>query len=77
MPIPTTNHVEASAPTIDAYERTIDGVVQWVVWCDHCQALHTHGPAEGHRWAHCHDAASPYQASGYNLRFVGRWVERG
>ena len=42
------------------------------VWCPHCQMFHHHGwdPADNgrvqtHRGAHCHDRASPFQATGY------------
>ena len=42
----------------------------WAVWCDHCDDWHWHGPLEGHRIAHCHDPASPYEARGYNIQLV-------
>jgi len=40
--------------------------VRWVVWCKHCNAWHKHGPAEGHREAHC-EGRTPYTSTGYNL----------
>ena len=32
---------------------------------------HDHGPAEGHREAHCPDQGSPYWKTGYNLAYAG------
>jgi hypothetical protein len=37
---------------------------------------HRHGPAEGHREAHCNDPASPYWKTGYNLALAGTWSGR-
>ena len=74
---PATNHADPTAPTLNAYERILNGATRWSVWCSYCQVWHNHGPAEGHRWAHCQAEGSPYQETGYNLRFVGMWIERG
>ncbi len=38
----------------------------------HCNVWRRHGPAEGHREAHCNDPASPYRRSGYNLAYAGK-----
>ena len=64
------------APTLPAYE-SIDniGATRWIVWCKHCNKWHKHGPMEGHREAHCHDPASPYQRDGYNLALAGKFDE--
>ena len=32
-----------------------------------------HGPAEGHRAAHCNDVTSPHWQHGYNLAYAGAW----
>jgi len=68
--------IHPDAPTLDAFSRCIDDRWYYVVWCDHCDKWHRHGPAEGHRQAHCRDALSPYRRLGYNLRYVGNWSER-
>ena len=69
MKVPIDDYVclDLDAPTLPAHEITVDGVTRWRVWCKHCQSWHFHGPAEGHREAHCHDSNSPYWRSGYNL----------
>jgi hypothetical protein len=45
-------------------------------WCEHCRCEHAHGagnfawlgiPLLGHRVAHCHVPASPYERTGYIL----------
>ena len=56
-----------TAPTLLAELVEVDGCTRLRVWCDHCDEDHYHGPAPGHREAHCKDAASPYHATGYNL----------
>ena len=59
-------HYDPDAPTITA-ERFIDGERElWRVWCVHCGDWHYHGPARGHRIAHC-KMATPYGETGYNL----------
>jgi hypothetical protein len=58
--------VDLDAPVLGATEVTVDGRVLWRVWCKHCGHHHYHGPAEGHREAHC-QGPTPYAASGYNL----------
>jgi hypothetical protein len=45
----------------------IDDVRHFGFDCPHCQRPHLHGPAEGHREAHCNNPASPYWRTGYNL----------
>ena len=67
VPIDKYACIDLNAPTLLAYEITVDGVTRWRVWCKHCQSWHFHGPAEGHREAHCHDSNSPYWRNGYNL----------
>ena len=73
VPIDTHACLDLDAPTLPAYEAFVDGSVYWLVWCDHCQVWHRHGPAEGHREAHCFDSGSPYWRQGYNLAFAGEW----
>ncbi len=63
-------------PKLDAFETFVDGSRYWLVWCEHCRAWHRHGPAEGHRVAHCLDAASPYWTSGYILKYADRFELR-
>ena len=48
-----------------------------IVWCAHCRCWHAHGRSnggsdgDGHRVAHCHKPNSPYDRSGYFIRYVG------
>ena len=67
---PAIDH-DPSCPTLNA-RRVIDGLGRELcaVWCDHCDDWHWHGPLEGHRIAHCHNPASPYEARGYNIQLV-------
>jgi len=69
VPINDYNFIDLDAPTLPAKEIINEetGVVQWAVWCKHCQEWHYHGRGEGHREAHCSKLTSPYAASGYNL----------
>lgn len=67
------SRVDLDAPILPAYEKRFGHVVRWVVWCKHCQTWHRHGPAKGHREAHCLDQSSPYWTTGYNLAFAGKW----
>jgi hypothetical protein len=78
MKVPISEYaiVDLDAPVLPAYERDVDGITNWVVWCVHCEKWHVHGPAEGHREAHCTESASPYWRKGYNLAFAGDWKER-
>jgi hypothetical protein len=47
----------------------------YLVWCRYCEVWHEHGPAEGHRIAHCQQE-TPYSRSGYNLALAGGdWTE--
>ncbi len=55
--------ISLDAPTLPPEEL----ISRWRVWCRHCEAWYFHGPAEGHREAHCQDSSSPYWRSGYNL----------
>jgi hypothetical protein len=75
MKVPISNYavVELEAPVLPAYEKVVQGVTKWVVWCKYCGRWHSHGAAEGHREAHCHDPCSPFWKSGYNLAFAGKW----
>ena len=67
VPINQVACIDLDAPTLPAERIKVKGVVRWRVWCRHCGEWHYHGPAEGHREAHCHDSNSPYWRSGYNL----------
>ena len=69
-------YTKPDAPFLPAYSRILDGSVYWVVWCKHCDTWHRHGPADGHREAHCQAEDSPYFRNGYNLAYAGRWIER-
>jgi len=76
VPIDEVAVIDVEAPVLGAYESKYRGVVRWFVWCKHCRMWHDHGPAEGHRIAHCLDRASPYWKTGYNLAYAGKWRER-
>jgi hypothetical protein len=69
MKIPIGHHMlhSLTAPTLRAELVEVDGCQRARVWCDHCEEWHHHGPAAGHREAHCKDQASPYLVNGYNL----------
>ena len=67
VPINQVACINLDAPTLPAEEVRIKGTTCWRVWCEHCETWHYHGPAEGHREAHCQDSSSPYWRSGYNL----------
>ncbi len=77
VPIDDRTVIDLDAPVLPAYEAVINGAVRWVVWCRHCGSWHRHGPAEGHREAHCHDNMSPYWRTGYNLAYAGPWKGEG
>jgi hypothetical protein len=51
-----------------------NGAAAYLVWCRYCEVWHEHGPAEGHRIAHC-QSATQYTATGYNLALAGKWTE--
>ena len=72
VPIDDVAAIDLDAPTLRAYEAFVDGSTYWLVWCRHCREWHSHGPAEGHREAHCLDQSSPYRKTGYNLAFAGK-----
>jgi hypothetical protein len=73
VPISETQLIDLDAPVLPAYEAIIKRSTRRAVWCEHCQTRHRHGPAEGHREAHCGDPASPNRKGGYNLACAGRW----
>ncbi len=77
MKVPISDYavINLDAPVLPAYECFVSGSVYWLVWCKHCSKWHRHGPAEGHREAHCNDSESPYWRVGYNLAYVGKWTE--
>ena len=70
MKIPIGNSMlhSLTAPTLQAELVDVDGCQRLRVSCEHCGEWHHHGPAPGHREAHCKDVRSPYWVSGYNLR---------
>jgi hypothetical protein len=76
VPIDDVAVVNLDAPVLPAFATLRDGSVYWLVWCRHCEVWHRHGPAEGHREAHCQDRESPYWRTGYNLAFAGQWQDR-
>ena len=63
--------IDLDAPTLGAEPVADGGSEHWRVWCKHCGVWHYHGPAEGHREAHCDDLASPYVRTGYDLAMKG------
>ncbi len=71
VPISDYHCLDLDAPVLSAYEVLVDGRVLWRVWCKHCGEYHYHGPAEGHRIAHCRGPDSPYLDTGYNLALSG------
>lgn len=76
VPIDEVAVIDTEAPVLSAYETKICGVTYWLVWCCHCEKWHRHGPAEGHREAHCQEWTSPYWKTGYNLAYAGKWRDR-
>jgi hypothetical protein len=70
IPIDDVRVLDLDAATVPCRKEFIDGVRHFVFDCPHCQRPHLHGPAEGHREAHCNDLASPYGRSGYNLALI-------
>ena len=76
VPIDDYACLDLDARTLPAYETIINASTYWLVWCDHCRTYHRHGPAEGHREAHCNDPTSPYWKTGYNLALTGTWSGR-
>ena len=73
VPIDDVAVIDIKAPVLTAYETRIRGAVQWLVRFRHCKKRHRHGPAEGHRVAHCPDRRSPYWKTGCNLVYAGKW----
>jgi hypothetical protein len=67
VPIDDVRVIDLDAPTVPCHERIVNGARRFVFDCPHCRRPHFHGPAEGHREAHCDDPASPYWRRGYNL----------
>ena len=77
VPIDQYAAIDLDATPIGAYaQRFKNGVRRYVFFCPHCDAMHRHGAAEGHREAHCTNPASPYLVTGYNLAYAGRWKQR-
>lgn len=76
VPISEFDWLDLEGPTLLAYEVVDNGDVRWAVWCKFCGAWHLHGPAEGHREAHCQNVASPYWRSGYDLELAGPSTKR-
>ena len=58
VPIDEVAVISLDAPVLSAYEARVRGVTRWFVWCKHCREWHSHGPAAGHREAHCLDQDS-------------------
>ena len=62
-----------AAPELPAYDTGRN----LIVWCAHCCCWHAHGrndggsDGNGHRVAHCQKPNSPYDRSGYFIRYVG------
>ena len=73
VPINIVSLIDLDAPVLPAYETFVDGSTYWLVWCKNCREWHRHGPAEGHREAHCNDPGSPHWKSSYNLAYAGKW----
>lgn len=59
--------MDETIPVVPAYLRN----GSYCVWCEYCFVWHMHGPADGHRVAHCRDPRSPYKQHGYILDFQG------
>ena len=68
VPIDEVAVIDLDASVLWAYERRIDG--------EQRRERHDHGPAEGHRAAHCRDESSPYWRTGYNLAYAEKWRDR-
>ena len=65
--------IKLDVSTLPTEKVTVAGRVLWCVWCAYCEQWHYHGPAPGHREAHCHDAQSGYEETGYNLKPPEGW----
>ncbi len=66
------------APELPAYRMLGQSIGRpadyYLAWCEHFLRVHRHFARDGHRTAHCAragDAASPYNAKGYWLRYAG------
>lgn len=61
------------APILPAYVTPATGIrsAQAHLWCQHCEAVHTHSAVPGHRCAHCFRKESLYGATGYDLEIRG------
>jgi hypothetical protein len=72
-PIQNGSGQSVDIPELPAY----DAGSSLAVWCAHCHCWHTHGrdaggsEGYGHRAAHCHKPDSPYDRTGYFLRYIG------
>lgn len=71
VPITGGQVIDLTAPVLSAYRTVLNGTERYAVWCKHRRAWHFHGPAEGHREAHCSEPSSGYYRSGYNLALRG------
>ena len=69
MKVPISDYLclDLDAPVLPAEQVEVDGRILWRVWYKHCEEYHYHGPAPGHRIAHCQRPGSPYDECGYNL----------
>ena len=75
VPIDDFAFLDLDASTVAAWEITRpNGSIGYLIWCRYCERWHEHGPAEGHRMAHC-EGVTPYTATGYNLALAGEWTE--
>ena len=75
VPIDEFAFLDLDAPTVAAWEIIRpDGTAAYLVWCKFCEVWHEHGPAEGHRIAHCQNATF-YSRTGHNLALAGEWTE--
>jgi hypothetical protein len=74
VPIDNVACINLDAPVLPAHrvrsKRT--GAIRFRVWCRFCGRWHYHGPATGHREAHCTSPSSPYFRTGYDLALVQR-----
>lgn len=72
VPILHNQVLDLDAPVLPAYRVNLKGSDRFAVWCKYCRAWHFHGPADGHREAHCSEVTSQYRRTGYNLALRGK-----
>ena len=72
MKLPITSHhcIDLDAPMIGCDEVVCDGRMLWQFFCRYCGRYHFHGPAAGHRIAHCQVPGGPYERTGYSLVLI-------